>query len=248
MPPVGQRAAKAGSDRSSKSLVANSIAMIGTREWSLRLIRPTIIALRFALTASLALSIPFALFSQVTSADLTRRILKFDFSSAVAAPGFVHVAPTTIYSPDRGYGFRQPIEVLHQSGLGSLCSEKSFRFSASVPEGNYNVAISFGDQSTPSVTTVKGEARRLMLEKVSTSSGQIVTRNFTINVRAPLLKSGGEVKLKADEQGHFDWDNVLTLEFGDAHPCVRSLEITPVDGAVTVYIAGDSTVTDQAKE
>src|SRR5580704_4332435 len=87
-----------------------------------------------------------------------------------------------------------------------------------------------------------------MLEKVSTSPGQIVMRNFTINVRAPLLKSGGEVKLKADEQGHFDWDNVLTLEFGDAHPCVRSLEITPADSAVTVYIAGDSTVTDQAKE
>jgi lysophospholipase L1-like esterase len=83
---------------------------------------------------------------------------------------------------------------------------------------------------------------------VRTALGEIVTRNFTINVRTPLLKSGGQVKLKADEQGHFDWDNVLTLEFGDAHPCVRTLEITPADNAITVYIAGDSTVTDQSKE
>jgi lysophospholipase L1-like esterase len=193
----------------------------------------------------------FATSSRVRSADSIRKILKFDFGSSAAVAGFVRVSPSTIYSSERGYGFMQPVEVTRPSGRaapGSLCSEKSFRFSADVPEGNYNVAITFGDQTTESVTTVKGEARRLMLEKVRTVPGETVTRNFTINVRTPLLKSGRRVKLKADEQGHFDWDNVLTLEFGDSHPCVRTLEITPVDDAVTVYIAGDSTVTDQSKE
>ncbi len=160
----------------------------------------------------------FAPSPQVRSADAVRKTLKFDFGSGVAAAGFVRVSPATIYSSERGYGFMQSVEVAQTSGRaarGSLCSEKSFRFSAGVPEGNYNIAITFGDQSTESVTTIKGEARRLMLEKVRTTPGEIVTRNFTINVRSPLLKSGGRVKLKADEQGHFDWDNLLTLEFGD---------------------------------
>jgi lysophospholipase L1-like esterase len=213
--------------------------------------RPTVNAVWFVLVASLAISV-FASSSQVSSADVTRKTLKFDFGSGVAAPGFVQVSPTTIYSSERGYGFMQPVEVSPDGTRGgtrtSLCSRNSFRFSAVVPEGNYNASIALGDQSVESVTTVKGEARRLMLEKVRTTPGQTVTRSFTINVRTSLLKSGARVKLKADEQGHLDWDNVLTLEFGDAHPCVRTLEITPVDDAVTVYITGDSTVTDQGKE
>jgi lysophospholipase L1-like esterase len=212
--------------------------------------RPAVKMVMFVSCAVLVVSL-FAIPSTVHSADSIRKKLKFDFGSGAAVAGFVRVSPATIYSPERRYGFMQPVEVAQSSeraSRGSLCSDKSFRFSVDVPEGNYNVAITFGDQSRESVTTVKGEARRLMLEKVRTAPGEIVTRNFTINVRTPLLKSDGQVKLKADEQGHFDWDNLLTLEFGDAHPCVRTLEITPVDDAVTIYIAGDSTVTDQSKE
>lgn len=193
----------------------------------------------------------FAATPRAHSAGAVRKILKFDFGSGAAIGGFVRVSPTTIYLPERGYGFMQPVEI-SQPGARvprtSLCSEKSFRFSADLPEGNYNVAISLGDQNAESVTTVKGEARRLMLEKVRTAAGEVITRNFTINVRTPLLKSGGQVKLKADEQGHFDWDNLLTLEFGDARPCVRTLEVSPANDALTIYIAGDSTVTDQSKE
>ena len=56
------------------------------------------------------------------------------------------------------------------------------------------------------------------------------------------------VRLKPDEQSHLDWDDLLTLEFTGTHPCVHALEISKADKAVTVYIAGDSTVTDQAQE
>jgi len=215
--------------------------------------RPTVNTVLFALAVLLVFSI-FGLSSQVSSADANRKSLKFDFGSGAAKQDFIQVSPTTIYSSERGYGFLQSVEVSQTSQdargavRASLCSDKSFRFSADVPEGNYNVSIALGDQSAESVTTVKGEARRLMLEKVRTAPGQIVTRTFTINVRTSLLKSGGRVKLKGDEQRHLDWDTVLTLEFNDSHPCVRTIEITPVDDAVTLYIAGDSTVMDQAKE
>jgi lysophospholipase L1-like esterase len=57
------------------------------------------------------------------------------------------------------------------------------------------------------------------------------------------------VKLKPEERaGHRDWDDKLTFEFNGAKPCVCALEITKVEDAVTVYIAGDSTVTDQKNE
>jgi lysophospholipase L1-like esterase len=193
-----------------------------------------------------------ASFSQ--SPEIDRKTLKFEFAFDAAHSGYIRVQPTTIYTPDRGYGFFQPVEISSQGQKGagapssSLCSDKPFLFSAAVPEGNYNVSVTLGDQNTESIATVKGEARRLMLEKVRTAPGESVTRTFTINVRTSQLKSGGQVKLKADEQGHFDWDNVLTLEFNGVHPCVRTIEIAPADSAVTVYIAGDSTVTDQAKE
>ena len=56
------------------------------------------------------------------------------------------------------------------------------------------------------------------------------------------------MKLKARENGYLHWDDKLTLEFNDAHPCVCGIEITRADNAVTVYLAGDSTVTDQPRE
>ena len=41
---------------------------------------------------------------------------------------------------------------------------------------------------------------------------------------------------------------MLTLEFSDVHPSLRALEVSRADHAVTVFIAGDSTVCDQGKE
>ncbi|MDQ2798328.1 MAG: rhamnogalacturonan acetylesterase, partial [Armatimonadota bacterium] len=108
--------------------------------------------------------------------------------------------------------------------------------------------LTLGDPSKVCETTVKAEARRLILEKVATAPGQIVTRTLTVNVRRPELRSGGRVRLKHDEQTHRDWDNRLTLEFSGARQGVTSLDIARIDHAVTVYLAGDSTVTDQGQE
>ena len=43
------------------------------------------------------------------------------------------------------------------------------------------------------------------------------------------------------------WDDLLTLEFNNAHPAVSALEIAPVD-VPTVFLIGDSTVCDQSRE
>jgi lysophospholipase L1-like esterase len=116
-----------------------------------------------------------------------------------------------------------------------------------VPEGNYDVTIGLGGD-TESTTTVKAEARRLLVDKLQVSHGKVKTRDFTLNVRATKLATGEVVHLKKDEQNEFDWDNQLTLEFNNSHPCVSSLRINRTDRAITVYLAGDSTVTDQRRE
>jgi len=117
-----------------------------------------------------------------------------------------------------------------------------------VSEGNYRVTITLGDQISESITTVKAESRRLMLKKVQTLPGEFETRTFIVNVRNSQIAGGGQVRLKDREIGVVHWDNQLTLQFSNKNPCVYAIEITKVDDAITVYLAGDSTVTDQTRE
>lgn len=173
--------------------------------------------------------------------------LKFTFGTD--RPGFTPVLPATAYTPERGYGF-EPGSAVTAEG-GAVTSDKPFLFSVALPDGDYNVTMTLGDSTAASATTVKAEARRLMLEKVTTPPGQTVTQMFTVNIRTPQIKGGGHVRLKSREAGpplNRDWDDRLTLEFGNTHPALGSLEIAPAPGAVTVYLAGDSTVTDQPEE
>ena len=121
-------------------------------------------------------------------------------------------------------------------------------FSVAVPEGNYRVTLRLGDEKIATDTTIKAEARRLMLKDVRTAPGEFFERSFLVNVRTPAIAAGGAVRLKDREKGVRHWDDKLTLEFNGAHPAVRSLSIAPVDDAVTIYLAGDSTVTDQPEE
>ena len=99
-------------------------------------------------------------------------------------------------------------------------------------------------------TTVKAELRRLMLERVRLAPGKFETQSFIVNVRAPHIAGGGEVRLKDREKTSEAraWDNRITLEFSDAHPAVCAVEIEKADAIPTIFIAGDSTSTDQPVE
>lgn len=172
---------------------------------------------------------------------------RFDFGAAAARRGFLQVQTATAYSPQLGYGLENASHL--QAATHSVCGDGvPFFFSVDVPEGNYDVTLDFGDDGAGSVATVKAEARRLLLERVQVARGKTTTRRFTVNVRSPRLASGESVRLKRDEQSENDWDSRLTLEFNNTRPCIRSLEISRSDHAITVYLAGDSTVTDQRRE
>lgn len=90
-----------------------------------------------------------------------------------------------------------------------------------------------------------------MIENVETKAGGYETRRFTVNVRQPAIASGGSTSLNGRETGPPmapDWDHLLTLEFNGPQPGVATLWIRPAPEATAVFVAGDSTVTDQPNE
>jgi lysophospholipase L1-like esterase len=177
----------------------------------------------------------------------------FDFAAGAAKPGYVSVWHDTAYTQELGYGF--DLGTTPVAFLGGVTSSKPFFFSVAVPEGNYSVTVKFGDPALACVSTVKAESRRLMLERVETAAGKFETRTFVVNVRDSKLPAppqnapgGDQVRLNDREQGVLHWDDKLTLEFSNTRPCVDSIEIHKVDNIPTVFLAGDSTVTDQTRE
>lgn len=111
------------------------------------------------------------------------------------------------------------------------------RFSIRVPEGNYRVTLRLKEGQD---AEIYAEQRRRMGRSL---------RSFVVNVRTPALgelpanaTGGTQVRLKPREIGSLDWDDKLTVDFGTA--AAESLQIEPVD-VPTLYLAGDSTVTDQ---
>jgi lysophospholipase L1-like esterase len=206
-----------------------------------------------AAVAALALAV-LALHPGTSRAGANRTSFRFDFGPGKVEPGYTKVLPATVYTRERGYGFDLGSKVtgVDRGGAdalrGDFCTgDKPFFFSVDLPEGNYNVSVTLGDLAGAADATVRAESRRLMRERVRTAPGEFAKRTFTVNVRNRRIAPGGEVRLKAREQGALHWDDRLTLEFSGPRPCVCGLQITRADGAITVYLAGDSTVTDQTR-
>ena len=167
---------------------------------------------------------------------------QFDFGSSKVQAGSTQVMAQTTYDEKRGFGFLR---------REAATPDQPSAFAVNVDEGNYEVTIRFGDTANATSTTIKVESRRLMIERVETTPGQFETRTFTVNVRKPSISTGGTTSLNSRELGPPatpDWDDHLTFEFNGQRPGVASIEIKPARDAITVFLAGDSTVTDQRHE
>jgi len=184
---------------------------------------------------------------------------RFDFGSGPAAKNYIRITPATKFNYQTGYGFDQGsvVESVDRGGntlTGDyITSNKPFYFSVKLPEGNYDVKLLLGDAKGISGTTVRAECRRLMLENIRTTKGQIVTQNFTVHVKDSLIKDLqgnviSKIRLKSREFSYLHWDNLLTIEFNDSLAKVCAIEITPNKNATTIFLAGNSTVVDQDRE
>jgi lysophospholipase L1-like esterase len=127
------------------------------------------------------------------------------------------------------------------------------QWNAAAAEGNYRLTLTLGGGPEASSTTVLAETRRLMLEHVAADPGEAIARVIAVNVRSPFLAppppnapGGREVVLNERERGSPDWDGFLSLDFEGGAPAAVSVVAEAADELPTLYLAGDSTVCDQA--
>jgi len=174
---------------------------------------------------------------------------KFDFGPGTGVEGYRKVSANSIYGDTIGYGFepdslvyekqrfgeiedldivQQNQEYLGQANVSarlrsSFCIPLKASFIVDVPDGTYQVLLIAGDELAETVTRVKAGEGRLMLPTIRTLPGQCAEVRFSVVVR------GGR----------------LRLSFSGPAPRINALEITLANQTMTVYLAGDSTVTDQ---
>jgi lysophospholipase L1-like esterase len=122
----------------------------------------------------------------------------------------------------------------------------SFHFSRQEPDGNYRVTLQLrGRPEGSTQCSVYAEARRLMIEALPKGAS-----SFIVNVRTPSLppppaNAPGvpEVRLPPAEINSPDWDNNLTVDIPGCASYISNVTVEPVH-VPTVYLVGDSTVTD----
>ncbi|TWD84897.1 lysophospholipase L1-like esterase [Kribbella amoyensis] len=104
-----------------------------------------------------------------------------------------------------------------------------------VPPGHYDVTVALGNRQEAARTEVLAEARRLMVPATDSAAGELVRRTFTVNVRDP-----------EGQQNSFAGPGTpgLTLTFTGPAPKVSGIGLAPA-ATPRLFLAGDSTVTDQ---
>ncbi|MFK7693295.1 rhamnogalacturonan acetylesterase [Paenibacillus sp. HJGM_3] len=156
-------------------------------------------------------------------------LYRFDFGVDEAEEGYTKITLNDRYSPSRTYGFvrADKISALNRGEGGTLRRDFIIPYEASfivdVPDGIYTVTALLGDEHAATETTIKTGEGRLVVHKLRTGSGQYVRTSFSVWV------TGGR----------------LALVFGGLAPRLNALEISHTPQTCTIFLAGDSTVTEQ---
>lgn len=151
---------------------------------------------------------------------------------------------------------------------------RAAKFEAPFVQQNSNVTIRVGLFDAPDGEVdicIKAEGRRLVfyapgvnlnagstndIKVASPPGGVYYEITFSVNARTPDIPGGGRVSLKPDEIGHPRWDDVLSIDdlsftTSDGkplRPLYYNVNVMPDENMPVVYLAGDSTVCDQADE
>lgn len=179
----------------------------------------------------------------------------FDFGAGKVKEGSTQITGQTVYSEKTAYGIHSFGEMKSFSEKKSdeaisdgLSSESPFYFQLNLPEGRYKVTMSLGSSDKKSAITVKAESRRLMLENLKIEAGEVLAKTIVVDVRSPQINATESIRLKGRELPYKNWDSSLTLEFNGINPSVRYIEIEKADDLPVIFLAGNSTVTDQEHE
>ena len=104
--------------------------------------------------------------------------------------------------------------------------------------GNYDVTIRLGDRDKPTVNFVKFMGRRLASDRIELKAGEF--SNFTFTARIP------GVYTRRNKTGIHSLG--LSLFCNGQQVPVTETTVTRNDSAPTIWLCGDSTVTDQKRE
>ena len=173
-----------------------------------------------------------------------------EFSFTKKSKSQIAINHPLVYDSKAGYGFDLGTEgnvAIVKNKRGYLSSNKPFYFSVQVAEGNYKVTITYKNIGRAYTSTLRSESRRLQLEHEKIDHKTGFQRSFLVHVKDAQIAGTDSVRLKERERSKLDWDNKLTLEFqGENH--IETIRIEKVTDAVTLFLAGNSTVVNQEEE
>jgi len=199
---------------------------------------------------------------------------KFIFGGITKGKGYMNITNNTLYTNQIQYGFvtesvKEKNELLQIPELGSafdldpsligqqitnILMEKSsndniidgfcysdkpdvpLSFRVKIPRsGNYNIKLSMGNKNKDMTISVFSQRRRCVLKNATAKAGELINFTFTANVCDIVPRGKTEV---------YEDDGVDITILG-TNACINLLTVEEVIDVVTIYIAGDSTVTDQ---
>ncbi|WHX48504.1 rhamnogalacturonan acetylesterase [Paenibacillus woosongensis] len=166
---------------------------------------------------------------------------KFDFGPGQPAVGYTGVTAESVYDSAAGYGFEDINGVYARDRLAAaaavpgdvramlyhrFCIPMGATFTANVPDGVYVVSILAGDALAETHTLLKVAGSKRVLPPIRSAAGQFIEEKFAVPVR------GGRFRLHVSGQA----------------PRLNMLELQPAPNTLTLFLAGDSTVTDQPED
>lgn len=170
--------------------------------------------------------------------------LLFNFGTQNKQTGGTTISAATPLSAQQTYGFDFNSANHAVFEQHAFVAKETVYFSVILPEGNYRLELILGSQQRVSANTIKAESRRVLLNQFWLNKGQSSRQLFTINLRSPKIDQQQAIAIKPREVNYLNWDNKLTLEFA-AGSAIQQIKLTQTEHVTRVFLAGDSTVTDQ---
>ncbi|MBU3112775.1 rhamnogalacturonan acetylesterase [Clostridium lacusfryxellense] len=199
---------------------------------------------------------------------------KFNFGGLDQKKEYVNITNETFYTNENEYGFvtegvKEKNELLQIPELGSafdidpsligqqisniLMEEQDnnniingfcysdkpdvpLSFRVKIPRsGNYNIKLSMGNKNKDMTVSVFSQRRRCVLKNAIAKAGELIDFDFTANVCDIVPRGKTEVYK----------DDSIDITILGINSCINFLTVDEASNIPTIYIAGDSTVTDQ---
>lgn len=154
---------------------------------------------------------------------------KFDFGTGAPGQEHIKINAETLYNPDLGYGFHSlsNVSALNRAGeealRGDFIIPLNAAFQVDVIDGLYTLHLLMGDAWFDTETSIRGTEGQMLLDGKRIPAGHF--ERFSITVPAVQGK--------------------IVLTFSGRAPRINAMEVAPAPHACNLFLAGDSTVTNQ---